>query len=130
MKRDRSKRTAQRRASAKNSCACGCGALAVNHFVSGHNTRLHSSAEQSRRGSLNTGAHFLDTGTKDTYRKVDQRHEHRTVAEQKLGRALLPGEVVHHIDEVKRNNDPANLEVFASQAEHARHHRLEKLRGA
>src|SRR6266404_1907086 len=88
--RDRSKRNEKRRESARNPCACGCGQRAINLFVTGHNTRLIGSAEQSRRGNLNTGAHFLDTGTKDTYRKVDQRHEHRTVAEQKLGRPLLP----------------------------------------
>lgn len=50
-------------------------------------------------------------------------YEHRLVAEQKIGRTLREGEVVHHIDENKQNNDPSNLEVVAGIAEHRFHHR-------
>ena len=50
--------------------------------------------------------------------------EHRAVAEAKLGRALHPGEVVHHIDRNPHNNDPGNLMVMKSASEHAKlHHR-------
>lgn len=64
----------------------------------------------------------LDTGKGKSYRKYFGRHEHRVIAEQMLGRPLRPGEVVHHIDEDKRNNSPENLMVFASQKEHAAYH--------
>ena len=64
-----------------------------------------------------------DRGQQKTYRKRNGRHEHRVVAEEMIGRKLLPGEVVHHKDENRRNNDPSNLQVLASQAEHARLHR-------
>lgn len=50
-------------------------------------------------------------------------YEHRIVAEQKIGRRLLPGELVHHRDEVRSNNDPENLIVAAGNAEHFLHHR-------
>jgi hypothetical protein len=50
-------------------------------------------------------------------------YEHRVVAQQKIGRALLPGEQVHHIDGNKQNNDPRNLEVVGSIAEHFVYHR-------
>lgn len=46
--------------------------------------------------------------------------EHRLVMEQKLGRYLEPGEVVDHIDGNTSNNDPSNLRLFASNAEHLR----------
>jgi len=36
---------------------------------------------------------------------------HREVMEKKLGRKLRPGELVHHKDGNKRNNDPGNLEL-------------------
>lgn len=44
--------------------------------------------------------------------------EHRLVMEQKLGRYLLPGEVVHHIDDDRGNNHPDNLELFESNGKH------------
>jgi hypothetical protein len=46
--------------------------------------------------------------------------EHRLVMERILGRFLEPGEVVHHIDGDRQNNDPSNLELFASNGEHLR----------
>ena len=47
---------------------------------------------------------------------------HREVMEQKLGRKLKSGEVVHHKDENKRNNDPDNLELKANYSEHMKQH--------
>lgn len=46
--------------------------------------------------------------------------EHRLVMEQKLGRPLAQGEVVHHIDGDKANNHPDNLELFADNGQHLR----------
>lgn len=67
----------------------------------------------------------LGSGTEGTYAKYYSRHEHRVVAEEILGRPLIRGEVVHHIDGNKRNNRPENLMIFRSQAEHARFHKVE-----
>lgn len=47
---------------------------------------------------------------------------HRWVAEKKLGRKLKKGEVVHHENRDKLDNDPSNLWVFKNQAEHYRIH--------
>lgn len=46
--------------------------------------------------------------------------QHRVVMHDKLGRALLPSEVVHHIDGDPANNHPDNLEVFDKNADHLR----------
>jgi hypothetical protein len=51
-----------------------------------------------------------------------QVYFHIIVAEQKLGRHLLPEEVVHHKDLNKLNNDPDNLMIFASKGDHTRFH--------
>lgn len=52
--------------------------------------------------------------------------QHRIRMHQKIGRALLKTEVVHHVDGDVANNDPANLEVFASNGDHLRETRAGK----
>ena len=49
--------------------------------------------------------------------------EHRLVMEQKIGRRLRKGEVVHHVNGNGMDNRPDNLELFASPGKHtaARH---------
>lgn len=47
--------------------------------------------------------------------------EHRLIMEAKLGRYLLPTEVVHHPGRDHADNDPDKLELFSSNAEHLRH---------
>lgn len=48
--------------------------------------------------------------------------EHTLVAEGTLGRHLTEIEVVHHKDKNKLNNDPSNLMVFTTTADHTRYH--------
>ena len=47
--------------------------------------------------------------------------EHRLAIESKLRRYLLPGEVVHHVDGDRANNQLSNLRLFATNADHLRH---------
>ena len=49
-------------------------------------------------------------------------YEHRIVAQEKLGRPLLKGEIIHHIDRNKQNNHPDNLLVLQSQKQHIQFH--------
>jgi len=52
---------------------------------------------------------------------------HRWMAEKTKG-SLNPGEVVHHKDRNKMNNNPNNLHVCKSQAEHDRIHKVDAKR--
>ena len=59
-----------------------------------------------------------------THPNANSRHcvyEHQLVAEKMIGRYLKKGEVVHHLDFNKSNNDPANLLVL-TKSEHTKLH--------
>lgn len=54
-------------------------------------------------------------------------YEHQLAAEEKLDRELQPGEVVHHIDRNRKNNDLNNLMVFKTNTDHSAYHAGKKI---
>jgi len=111
--------------------ACGETFERTEAYARKYNTRFCSqrcgNAVKARESAQQRADKLRDHGRGPNgectwYRKVNGRHEHRVVAEQMIGRPLRRGEVVHHRDEDKRNNDPANLEVLPSQSTHIRRH--------
>lgn len=106
--------------------AVGCNRRHLKAFLERHQIDY---AEYHKRGSQNPAWHGGRIVDKDGYVLVKapdhpnrDRHgymrEHRLVMESVLGRLLEAGEVVHHRDGDKQNNDPENLEVFAANGEH------------
>jgi len=123
-------------------CACGCGAPPAKgrRFISGHNLRTIEKTDahrqriaegqrrawETKRTRMPLGSTRLDA---NGYRLVKVREgggrwdkEHVIVAESAIGRRLLDGEHVHHINGVKTDNRPENLHVM-TKSEHGSAHR-------
>lgn len=67
---------------------------------------------------------FLTAGYPSVCANGKTMYVHRIVMANKLGRNLVPGEVVHHKDGNRFNFYPDNLEIMASRKIHVRHHGL------
>lgn len=85
------------------------------------NYQCHQIGE-GRKGGQSRGEQMKHQSRGVAYTKTSGRHTHRVIAEQKLGRQLRNGEVVHHKDGNILNNHPDNLEILASQAVHVSLH--------
>lgn len=115
-------------------CRCDCGADAIITTQRLRNGTTRSCGcmcqEQSLRNiPSNARPVNYERTTSQGYVEVKTetgfRRKHIVVMERRLGRSLLPGEVVHHIDKDKTNNEDANLALM-THAEHTIHHNHER----
>lgn len=80
------------------------------------------------KGGRSVTAHGYVLVKRRDHPRADSRgyvYEHILVAEKMLGRALRPGEEVHHGPGGKADNRPENLTVCASRWEHRQLHARE-----
>jgi hypothetical protein len=83
-----------------------------NAFWRGRNTHLYQ---------VDTEGYILEKRPDHPYAtKSGFVRQHRLVMEQVIGRYLLPEEVVDHKNRDTSDNDPGNLQLFASNADHLR----------
>lgn len=73
------------------------------------------------RSGLTVSGGYLQFTSSEANGEHAGKSLHTVIAEWKIGRPLLPEEVVHHHDRNKQNNDPSNLMVM-TQSEHAKLH--------
>lgn len=113
-------------------CLCECGALGV---VSGSSLRVGASqscgclrydAMKNRKGpesiawrggrtKNSTGYMLVQAPSHPAAHTVGYVAEHRLVMERTLGRYLRPEETVHHINGIRHDNRPENLELWTSR---------------
>lgn len=91
--------------------------------------RVASVVPAERNGFYKNGRHINKDGYASVICPAEWRGmanlngrvlEHRLMVAQKIGRNLLPLEVVDHIDGIRLHNSPDNLRLFASNADHLR----------
>ena len=99
---------------------CGKHYMRIQRYGDPH----YVTSDEQRKINCREAALAYKPARPDVYRKRHNRHEHRVVAEQMLGRPLVKGEIVHLIDGNKHNNAPENLQVM-TQADHLRMHHAE-----
>ena len=79
-------------------------------------------AWQTKRQRMPIGSKWIDAGgyvrVKIAEGKGKWKLEHVLVMGRVLGRPIQPGEIIHHIDGTRSNNDESNLHLCRNHAEH------------
>jgi hypothetical protein len=98
-------------------CGKVLAGIRPNRFDGGRKRRCIGCYRKTVTGRTRHGEGYIQITTIPG-RKGKKILEHRLVMERMIGRSLRPGEVVHHINEIRDDNRPENLELFASVGRH------------
>ena len=125
-------------------CLCGCRhpvSATATAYVSGHNLKnlkrtvrhrrniglAQRRAWQTKRKRLPIGTTYKDAfgyiHIKVFSGKGRWKLEHHLVMQQKIGRPICKGEIVHHLNARRDDNRPENLALCANKSHHATVHR-------
>lgn len=114
-------------------CECGCGGTVTvregrkwRRFITNHHQRLQGGQNSPRwtGGTTRTSGGYVLMKMPNHPRAQKSGYVRRCiiVAEEKLGRSLVEGEVVHHINERRDDDRPENISVLSSQSAHVALH--------
>lgn len=102
------------------------GAARKGKYAAWNSGKRYSIRETERTEYVNSSGYlevWCGRGDGSRGRKDGYRLKHHLAMEDALGRPLEAGEVVHHVDGDKLNNDPTNLHLCLTAAEHRKIHK-------
>ena len=91
--------------------SCGC----FNRDMALTRTGIKSPGWGGGRTKSSKGYVLIQAPQHPAAQKTGYVAEHRLVMEKVLGRYLLPEETVHHVNGMRHDNRPANLELWTSR---------------
>lgn len=121
----------QKYAANKHLCSfSGCGRKHYGYgLCKAHYGQMRGSGELRPIGAYFCGYSYDPDGYKLIYYPAHPHanaagyvREHRLVMERKIGRYLVPEEIVHHLNGNRSDNDPSNLSLYENNGIHTSDH--------